>query len=1024
MEPAAVGHQPSGCRVIILGAGRPYRGVMHSVLQETTRSTRVLDWILAAFDPQVATPHFVGGYAVDEVRARYPRLRISENPDWETTKSAWSLVSVPTTEAPWHYVTYADILYHPSAIATLAAVEGEIVVAVDSTWRHRYAGRSIADLERSERVRTNVHEVTRLGPDIPLSLSSAEFIGLARLSGAALAALQRMATADPAFFRGVNLSGALEALRLHGWAVRAVDIAGEWAELNEPRDVAHFVLGTKAETLSRLRNVVVRCRIEDQVTFTVSAWHTQREELARVVRDRFDGAPVVVRSSALSEDGFHSSHAGEFKSILNIPASDTAAFAAAVDQVISSYGDDPEHHQVLVQPMVRGVRASGVLFTRTLTHGAPYYVVNYDDSGPATDTITSGSADRHRTWIVQRACADAVTAPSIVTRAVDAARELEALLHFDSLDIEFAATDAEFVVLQVRPIAAHSEAERPDDREFEHHLRNATTTLVHASARPPHILGDAALFGIMPDWNPAEIIGTTPNALATSLYRYLIMDETWATQRAEFGYRDVRPHPLLVMIGGHPYVDVRASFNSFVPATLPHEVAERLVNAYLARLREHPEYHDKVEFEVVPTCFAFDWVTWEERLRPAGLSTGELDGVRDALRELTARALDTLPRHHETLERLSRRFDALRTAPLPPMRSAALMLDDAKRLGALPFAHLARLGFVAATLLRSGVRARLVDERNVDRYLRSVRTVTHEFTDDAYAVRCGDLDFDVFVERYGHLRPGTYDILSPSYRDDPARFLRPVVDSAAADHDPSPGPEVATVPARLAAALRTNGIDAEPETLDRFLRGAIDGRERSKFLFTRNLSAALDGIAAFGHEVGLHRWELAGLGIHEIGDFDPGLAFDPARLAGIRQSAERSATTRRLALMTELPPLIDSVDSLEAFAYPATAANFVGVGHVVAPCVVIDAQDRDATIDLGGRIALIDRADPGFDWLFGHAIAGLVTMYGGANSHMAIRCAEFGIPAAIGVGETRFRSLERGAVLELNAANRQLLVVR
>ena len=51
---------------------------------------------------------------------------------------------------------------------------------------------------------------------------------------------------------------------------------------------------------------------------------------------------------------------------------------------------------------------------------------------------------------------------------------------------------------------------------------------------------------------------------------------------------------------------------------------------------------------------------------------------------------------------------------------------------------------------------------------------------------------------------------------------------------------------------------------------------------------------------------------------------------------------------------------------------------------------------------LVENADPGFDWIFSQQIGGLVTKYGGANSHMAIRCAEFGIPAAIGCGEQRF----------------------
>ena len=51
------------------------------------------------------------------------------------------------------------------------------------------------------------------------------------------------------------------------------------------------------------------------------------------------------------------------------------------------------------------------------------------------------------------------------------------------------------------------------------------------------------------------------------------------------------------------------------------------------------------------------------------------------------------------------------------------------------------------------------------------------------------------------------------------------------------------------------------------------------------------------------------------------------------------------------------------------------------------------------KIICIEAADPGYDWIFSKKIKGLITKYGGANSHMAIRCAELGIPAAIGCGD-------------------------
>ena len=58
--------------------------------------------------------------------------------------------------------------------------------------------------------------------------------------------------------------------------------------------------------------------------------------------------------------------------------------------------------------------------------------------------------------------------------------------------------------------------------------------------------------------------------------------------------------------------------------------------------------------------------------------------------------------------------------------------------------------------------------------------------------------------------------------------------------------------------------------------------------------------------------------------------------------------------------------------------------------------------DISEKIIVIENADPGYDWIFSKKPAGLITKYGGANSHMAIRSAEYNLPAAIGCGEQPF----------------------
>ena len=70
---------------------------------------------------------------------------------------------------------------------------------------------------------------------------------------------------------------------------------------------------------------------------------------------------------------------------------------------------------------------------------------------------------------------------------------------------------------------------------------------------------------------------------------------------------------------------------------------------------------------------------------------------------------------------------------------------------------------------------------------------------------------------------------------------------------------------------------------------------------------------------------------------------------------------------------------------------------------------------------LLPSADPGFDWIFSSGIVAFVTKFGGANSHMAIRAREWNLPAAIGVGEVRYRRLVQARALRVDCLH-QLLV--
>lgn len=1013
--------------VIFLGAGKPFQGDEHAALRSASGHTRVIDWLLHATSSRSPDVHFVGGYKVDSIKERYPEFNYWINTDWRVTQSAYSFLQVDLTDKTRSLVSYSDILFRRSLIDTMVASQADISVAVDSHWRTRFAGRTRSDLERSEKVCLFGQLITRLGPDIPSSLASAEFVGCVHFGPRAVKYLQESKVDLLQRFQKGHLSDLVEALRCQGMNVQAVDVQGDWAELNAPQDLAHFVLGTKAQTLRRLRRMVTLSRIEAQVSFTVAQWREIPDSLIDTIQRDFPDQHLVVRSSALSEDGFANSNAGAYTSLLNIDGRNASYLRDAIEHVIASYSDTNPDNQVLVQPMLEKVLASGVVFTRSLSSGAPYYVVNYDDTSGSTESITSGSSHDDKTLLLRRdACTRSPNIPERMQGLLPALREIESLLGYDSLDVEFAITaDAGLHILQVRPIAVDHSRWDGSDQDILTRLDDARALFNRLQQPAPFVVGQRGIFGIMPDWNPAEIIGTKPTALSVSLYQYLIMNETWATQRAEYGYRDVRPQPLLISFAGHPYVDIRASFNSFIPQRLDDALAGRLVDFYLNWLELNPHLHDKVEFEVVPTCFALDFDRWHQRLiAEGGFSPQEVEQLRDSLREISQNALSRNGADLAVVNELERRFAQLAAHPIAPLEQVWTLLHDCRRYGTLPFAHLARSAFVAVTFLRSAVSTGVLTEMEMDDFLGSIRTVSHTLTQDAFSCFNGKMSNEDFVHKYGHLRPGTYDINSLSYRADPERYLTPIIESAAmqASTHLASGQLWQQARLRFTNALNEQGIVCDADELELFLREAIEGREYAKFAFTRNLSLALDALVDWAEPLGISREDLAHIEIHKLMALR-GTTSDPKELSeNLLAAANKGRTEHEQIQVIELPPLLCTAEDFNVFLYPATQPNFVGTGMVRGNCV--DLSQSTAEQDLVGKIAMIPQADPGFDWLFGRQIAGLITMYGGANSHMAIRAAEFGLPAALGIGETQYRVLAAAQGLELDAGNRTIRVIR
>lgn len=772
---------------------------------------------------------------------------------------------------------------------------------------------------------------------------------------------------------------------------------------------------TKADRLKYLRNRLRNSIVGKLLFFTVAEWQVGQDEILAKIQSTFPGDPLlVIRSSAVNEDHPRGSLAGYYHSESEVLGSDRTNLIQAINKVIDSYSREgrvpcPED-QVIVQPQIQGVVFSGVVLTQDPRSNAPYYVINYDSITGRTDTVTRGLVGRALRVVHWQ---EATMLPFPWGSLLVAVQEIEQAFQPEALSIEFGIDSSKRIhIFQVRPLEAKELAASYDDRQVEKVVDQLRVELEKLTSNVHNLPGSRTILADMPDWNPAEIIGGRPNVLDYSLYRFLVTKSTWNQARVSMGYTDVAPAELMVILADKPYIDTRVSFNSLTPDGLSHGFREALMEFCLGKLADQPELQDKVEFEVLFTCFDLSFDERSSELRESGFSGAEvtysgqylLSFTNDLLQKSKSTICDDL----KTVQQL-KSFQNAHSSPPGGERAlldqAYRLLTGCQQLGVLPFSRLARLAFVGLALLRSLLKQRVINESFFDSFLTSIETVASRMSRDFCKLAEGTLNLELFMERYGHLRPGTYNILAPRYDHSPSLFSGLKVP----DQETALAAEFVidqVIMTRIDEALAKHGIQYPARALLDFIRQAIEYREYSKFEFTKSLSDAIELIALAGEQMGFSREELALIDLDTLMQARDSTPFDLEYIKDlwretINKNQETKATYRKVAL----PPVITHARDLEVVPYYESYPNFVTHKRVEGTIHVLDQFDANNILDVTGKIIVLQNADPGYDWIFTRSPKGLITKYGGAGSHMTIRCAEFGLPAAIGCGEVIFDRL-------------------
>ena len=769
------------------------------------------------------------------------------------------------------------------------------------------------------------------------------------------------------------------------------------------------IFSSKADVLNYFQRKIKNAKIEKMYVFNHYEWKNENSSILDKIQNMFSGK-IVVRSSAIGEDSLEKSDAGKYKTILDLDVTKRNNIKNAINEVISSYNineKDSEPHQILIQKQTTDSKTSGVIFTRTPDNGSPYYIINYED-GKKTDSITSGIIGN--TIKIFRGISEK-NIPKKWQKLIIAVKEIERLSKNDKLDIEFAITNREIVIFQVRPLTMI--------RDFLDRKLSNKVNIEIKKNQEKFAKYKKNIFSNMTDWNPAEIIGDKPNRLDYSIYDFLIMKNSWSDGRELLGYHNPRVG-LMEKFSGRAYVNVKASFESLLPFDMNKRLREKLVKFFMYKLEREPHLHDKAEFEILFTCYDFSLKKRMNELLEHGFTKKEINQISDILVTFTNNLIKITPKIQTDTKELLEKLEVNRKKCRKnndgyelKLSIAYDLLKKCRKFGAIHFSAIARLAFVARILLYGLIDISEIDKKDIEKFMNSISTPVTEFQNDLYQLKIKKLKKENFLEKYGHLRPGTYDITINRY-DKTSKFFNDlmILETKKPTKRKQQNLEVKKI-------LEKNRLIFQDIEFFNFVKETITLREESKFEFTRTLSDILELIAGAGKELGFSRIELSMLTLNDIFKFKVMKKIELEKFW--KKQIKKYQIQNEIEQYVQLPSILFSSNDFSIIEDYIAKPNFITNKKIISENIFL--KDLDNLKRIENKIVMIDNADPGFDWIFTKNPTGLVTKYGGMASHMAIRCAELGLPAAIGCGETLFEKLKESKKISMDCKKGDILIL-
>ena len=767
---------------------------------------------------------------------------------------------------------------------------------------------------------------------------------------------------------------------------------------------------SKGRTLLYLKKYVKELNIPESYCFKVSKFKKNPNKIIKTIKKRFKNQ-IIIRSSAQMEDTKKGSLAGKFQSFLNINPKKDSQVLEHINLVINSYKNySNKNDEILIQTMIKNIKMSGVIMTRYKNNSAPYNIIEYSLSSKSNDITSGVNQAKSFTYFKDQK----LKSKKVKIKKCDKLIKVLEKKFNKPLDIEFAIDNKNKIfLLQVRELLIKNKITLQEN-SFSSSLLKLQKKIKKLQKKHYNLLGNKTVFGVMPDWNPAEMIGIKPKKLAHSLYEELITNHVWAAQRKSFGYRDLTSHHLLTNFFGTPFVDIRVDFNSWIPESLNENISEKLVNFYINKFCNNLYLHDKIEFNIVFTCSTLDVDEKIEELKKNNFNTKEINSIKKNLAKVTNKSILNFSKNDNNLKLLEHRNKKINKSNIYLIDKIYWLLEDCKKYGTFTFSGAARCGFIAIDMLQSMVRKKIINENEKNEFLNSIETISSIISNDFFK-----LDKNKFIKKHGHIRPNMYDIDSKNYAEAYDEYFDKKQKKQNVFNKIKRFTFSKDQIKKIQLNLNKNSINISAKKLILFIEEAIKSREYSKYVFSKNVSDILKYIKILFKRNKINPSKAKHASIKDITDLYYNLSTKTIKEI-LENALKKNLDEFKNNQLFKLPDNIINHNDIYHFHNHLVKSNYITNKKVIGKKYFFNFKTLN---NMKNKIVLIENADPGYDFIFTKNIKGLITKYGGANSHMAIRCAELDIPAAIGVGENNFKEYKNASIIDLDCLSKNVKIL-